>query len=212
MIPKIIHYCWFGPNEKSELLLKCISSWETYMPDYQIICWNEENSPLEIGYMKNALRNKKWAHLANYTRLHVLYEFGGIYFDTDIEVLKSFNPLLSNSCFVGFEKNNKNEWNTCVNNAVLGAIPKHPAIKQLKANLLKKYIGTEPAVLSGPYLVSAYLFERGLTNYGEQDIESIHIYPLEYFYPYAWNEEFHPSCIKPETFCIHHWQHSWKLQ
>ena len=105
MIPKIIHYCWFGGNDKLESVMKCIESWKKYLPDYEIMEWNESNFNIKKAnqYVREAYDNKKWAFVTDYVRLIALYENGGIYFDTDVEVFKSFDSLLSEKAFFGFE-------------------------------------------------------------------------------------------------------------
>lgn len=105
MIPKRIHYCWFGGNKKSKLILKCIESWKKYFPDYEIIEWNETNTNLhENVYVEQAYKAKKWAFVSDYVRMKALFENGGIYFDTDVEVLKPFpRDILALSAFTGFE-------------------------------------------------------------------------------------------------------------
>ena len=86
-IPKTIHYCWFGKGQKSELMLKCINSWKKYLPDYEIIEWNEDNFDINSNeYVKEAYENKKYAFVTDYVRLYVLLNYGGIYMDTDVEV------------------------------------------------------------------------------------------------------------------------------
>ena len=90
-IPKIIHYCWFGKGKKSELIEKCIASWKKYLPDYKIIEWNESNFDINSNiYCKEAYENKKYAFVSDYVRLYAVYNYGGIYFDTDLEVLKIY--------------------------------------------------------------------------------------------------------------------------
>lgn len=105
MIPKKIHYCWYGGKRKSKLILKCIDSWEKYFPDYEIIEWNETNTDLhENAYIEKAYEEKKWAFVSDYVRMKVLYEYGGIYFDTDVEVIKPFpEEVLSLLAFTGME-------------------------------------------------------------------------------------------------------------
>lgn len=99
-IPKIIHYCWFGNNELPEVEKKCLKSWKDKLPDYKILFWNEENSNLfECEYVQQAYDNKKYAFVSDYIRIKALYEYGGIYLDTDVEVLKSFNSLLDQKGF-----------------------------------------------------------------------------------------------------------------
>ncbi len=108
MIPKIIHYCWFGKKELPKLARKCISSWKRHLPDYEIIEWNEDNFDVNINvYTKQAYENKKYAFVSDYARLWALYNYGGIYFDTDVKVLKPLGKFLHHSAFGGFENNDK---------------------------------------------------------------------------------------------------------
>ena len=90
MIPKVVQYCWFGGKKKTKLIKDCIKSWKRYLPDYKIIEWNEKNSDLAHPFVIEAYKLKKWAFVSDYIRLKVLYDFGGIYLDTDMMVLKSF--------------------------------------------------------------------------------------------------------------------------
>ena len=103
-IPKIIHYCWFGGGAISPENRKCMESWEKYCPDYKIIEWNEQNFDISKNrYVQQAYEAKKYAFVSDYARLAVVYEYGGIYLDSDVEVLKSFDPLLDLPYFVGAE-------------------------------------------------------------------------------------------------------------
>ena len=106
MIPQKIHYCWFGGNEKPKLFDKCCKSWKKYCPDYEIIEWNESNFDLSSCplYVKQAYEAKKWAFVTDYVRLKVVYDNGGIYLDTDVELKKSLDFLLDNKAFFGFEQ------------------------------------------------------------------------------------------------------------
>lgn len=104
-IPKVIHYCWFGHGEMPPLAKKCIKSWQKKCPDYQIVCWNEENFDLSQNrYVREAYRQKKWAFVSDYVRLKVIYDHGGIYLDTDVELLKPLDDLLHYSGFMGFDE------------------------------------------------------------------------------------------------------------
>ena len=97
---KKIHYCWFGGNQKSDLILKCIDSWKKFMPDYEIIEWNESNFDINCNtYVKEAYNSKKWAFVSDYVRLWVIYNFGGIYFDTDVELINNIDDLLDCNAF-----------------------------------------------------------------------------------------------------------------
>ena len=105
-IPKIINYCWFGKTKKNRLIKKCIKSWKKYCPDYEIIEWNEENFDINSNlYVKQAYDNKKWAFVSDYVRLYAIYSNGGIYLDTDVELIKSLNDLLQYDAFFSSENN-----------------------------------------------------------------------------------------------------------
>ena len=113
MIPKKIHYCWFGNGEKTKLAKKCIASWRKYCPDYEIIEWNEGNFDVNINpYVKMCYEQKKYAFLTDYLRLLVVLEHGGLYFDTDVEIVKNFDDILEHDFFIGFE--NEDYLATCV--------------------------------------------------------------------------------------------------
>ena len=104
-IPKKIHYCWFGGAVLPKSVEKCIRSWKKFCPDYEIICWNEDNFDLtENIYASEAYRAKKWAFVSDYVRLKVIYDIGGIYLDTDVCLLKPLEPLLEDGGYMGFEE------------------------------------------------------------------------------------------------------------
>ena len=107
MIPKKIHYCWFGKGPKSKLFEKCLASWKKYFPDFEIIEWNEENFDVSSNkYVKEAYENKKWAFVSDYARLKIIYEEGGIYFDTDVEVLKRIPDEILETGYFAKESDN----------------------------------------------------------------------------------------------------------
>ena len=104
-IPKVIHYCWFGKGEMPKLAKKCIKSWKKYCPDYEIICHNEDNFDcFQNRYMSEAYQAKKWAFVSDYARLKIIYDNGGIYLDTDVEIIKPIDDLLRNKGFMGFDE------------------------------------------------------------------------------------------------------------
>ena len=108
MIPKIIHYCWFGGKPKPELAEKCIESWKKFCPDYEIVEWNEGNFNINSNlYVKQAYEAKKYAFVTDYVRLYALYTQGGIYMDTDVMVLKPLDEYLNHEAFSGFESKTK---------------------------------------------------------------------------------------------------------
>lgn len=124
MIPKKIHYCWFGGKEKSKKTEQCIASWKKYCPDYEIIEWNESNFDImQYDYLKWCHDNKKWAFLSDLARLLIIYQEGGIYYDTDVELIKKPDQLLKNEAFYGFE----NEQNIATGLG-FGACMNHPSL------------------------------------------------------------------------------------
>ena len=105
MIPKKIHYCWFGKNPLPRSVKKCIASWRKFCPDYQIIEWNESNFDVNSHpFIKSAYDNKAWAFVSDYARLKIVYDNGGIYFDTDVELLKNIDHLLENNFYIGVQQ------------------------------------------------------------------------------------------------------------
>ncbi len=208
MIPKIIHYCWFGGKELPLEYQNYIKTWKEKMPDFKIKLWNEDNSPMELPYMKIAYENKNWANLSNYVRLHAVFEEGGIYLDTDVEARKSFSPLLDNNCFFGLQIKETNKINS-FNNAIFGATPNHIFVKKLKDALLALYDGSEIAYLSSPHLTTYLLNNEGYKKGQYEQLKDIQIYPREYFFPYSWEENFSENCITENTFAIHYWSGTW---
>lgn len=104
-VPKIIHYCWFGGEPLPKLAQKCIENWKKYCPDYEIICWNEDNFDFSSNrYAKEAYDAKKWAFVSDYVRLKALYDNGGVYFDTDVELIKPIDELVDGGGYMGYEK------------------------------------------------------------------------------------------------------------
>ena len=209
MIPKKLHFCWFGPNEVPDDVEKCIETWRKHMPDFEIMEWGDEDLP-DVGYVHAALKNKKFANVSNYMRFHILRHHGGIYFDTDIEVVKSFEPLLKTGMFAGWQRNGQ------VNNAVLGAVPDHPFIIRCMMELPKRFGGVEKANLSSPFFFTKMLIEAGLITKRNANTfmatdADITIYPERFFYPYWHSEEFNRKVhVLPDTYCIHHWAATWK--
>ena len=183
MIPKKIHYCWFGGNAKSKLAKKCIDSWKKYCPDYEIIEWNESNFDVtQNNYLKFCYENKKWAFLSDMARLMIVYSEGGIYFDTDVEMIKNIDFMLGYKAFFGFE--NRKYINTGLG---FGAEVHYPVIK----DMLKPYEELQMSkdlsypLVTGPQLNTAALKKWGLQLTGEkQYLKDMIILPADYMNPY----------------------------
>lgn len=183
MIPKKIHYCWFGRGEKPKLAQKCIASWEKYCPDYEIIEWNEDNFDLNYNeYIQYCYQNKKWAFLSDLVRLIVVEQQGGIYFDTDVEVISSFDDMLQYDAFFAFE-NSQN----IASGLGFGAVAGHPIVKAMieQYNQLKCDSEGKMEMIGCPTLNTQALLPFGLELNGKkQKIGETMILPVEYMNPY----------------------------
>lgn len=183
MIPKIIHYCWFGRGKKPKLAKKCIESWKKYCPDYMIIEWNEDNFDVEkYPYAKYCLEHKKWAFLSDFVRLKVVCEQGGIYFDTDVELVRNIDELLKYEAFFGFENENY------VNSGLgFGSIKQHKIIIKMleEYHFYESNSGGKYKIIGCPTLNTKALVSVGLKLNGEkQEIEGCIILPQEYLNPF----------------------------
>lgn len=183
MIPKKIHYCWFGRGEKPKLAKKCIASWKKFCPDYEIIEWNEDNFDMnENAYVRYCYENKKWSFLSDYVRLAVVCREGGVYFDTDVEVVKSFDDLLDCGAFFGFET--EQHVNT---GEGFGAEAHHVTIQKMldEYALFTPQKGEPFEFIGCPTLNTNALLALGLKRNGEyQTIAGAVILPQDYMNPY----------------------------
>lgn len=203
MIPKVIHYCWFGHSEKNNKVKKCIESWKKHCPDYQIIEWNESNCNIDDNpYLKMCYENKKYAFLTDYLRLQIIYQNGGLYFDTDVELVKTFDDLLQYSAFFGFETNEY------VNTGEgFGVEAGNSIVKQMLDEydiLLDGRNGTRGC----PILNTNALLKFGLIQNGKkQIIENAIIFPSDYFNPY--DDPTGVLTLTDNTYSIHWYGKSW---
>lgn len=180
MIPKKIHYCWFGRGEKPKVAQKCIKSWQHFCPDYEIIEWNEDNFDVNKNeYTKMCYEEKKFAFLSDYVRLLVVSEHGGIYLDTDVELLKNPDELLKNEAYFGFETDEY------INTGVgFGSVAHGEAVEAM----VREYdslLNGKNGVVGCPRLNTQALLKAGLEQNGKrQNVLGAEIYPIEYFNPY----------------------------
>lgn len=206
-IPRIIHYCWFGGGEMSVEEKAYIEGWKSKCPDFEIKRWDESNYDIHKNrYMEEAAVAGKWSFVSDYARLDVLEQYGGIYLDTDVEVLKDLSPLCCNEGFIGFESKQR------VNDGQgFGAVKGHPMIREM----IKVYDNLSFVNEDGSYnrVESPQYRTRVLRKYGlilnglEQEIMGFHILPTEYLAP----KNFNTGKIKvtDKTFSIHHFKSSW---
>ena len=206
-IPKIIHYCWFGNSEKPEIVKRCINSWRENLKGYQIKEWNEETFDLNANsFVKQAYDNKKFAFVSDYVRVYALYNYGGIYLDTDVEVIKNFDIYLDNESFWGFEAGNY------IATSTIGAARGNKLIKEfLDSYKEKNFINEDGSynTTTNVKIVSEIFKNLGIKLNGEyQKIENIgSVYPIEVFSPYDYR--YYEDLRNEDTVCIHHYYKSW---
>lgn len=207
MIPKIIHYCWFGRGEKPELAKKCIASWKKFCPDFEICEWNEDNCDyLAMSFMAEAYAAKKYAFVSDVMRLIVLEQYGGVYFDTDVEVVRSISPLLNDEGFIGFENDQ------FVNSGqAMAAVPHQPVVQAMIEEYKKLHFANADGTVNAvgcPHLNSDVLERFGLVRNGrEQMVAGIHVYPADYFNPL--DSVTGKLTKKENTYSIHWYSMSW---
>ena len=207
MIPKKIHYCWFGGSPLPEDAQQYIRGWKKHCPDYEIIRWDESNYDVnKNAYVCAAYQNKKWAFLTDYVRLDVVYEHGGIYLDTDVELIKSLDDLLENDCFMGMEQVGM------VNTGQgFGSIAGHPFIGENKAvyethNFMTAEGEFRPEICVK--ITTRLLRRYGLKNENKvQQLAKAVIYPTDYFCPLKMGTN--RLSLTENTYSIHHFAASW---
>ncbi len=187
MIPKIIHYCWFGRNPLPESAQKCIASWKKYLPDYEIREWNDDNFDVNIiPYTKEAYEAKKYAFVSDYARFWILYHYGGLYFDTDVEVIKPMDDIIERGPFMGCESSSIKTMS--VNPGVgLGITPGLGFIAEMLLKYAELHFQNEDSTVNQKTIVSyttEQLFLHGLKTMDEiQEVAGLWIYPQDYFNP-----------------------------
>ena len=205
-IPKIIHYCWFGGNPLPKEAKKCIASWRKYCPDFEIKEWNENNFDVNsCNYMQEAYKQKKWAFVSDYARFKIIYEYGGIYMDTDVELIKSIDSLLSKGPYMGCEGLGQ-----CAPGLGIAA----PAGLAIYREILDHYelihfdLGYQQPVTVVDH-VSSILAKHDWNGSKEiEEIEGVFIYPPSYLCPM--NYRTGRLNITPETYSIHWYSASWQ--
>lgn len=214
MIPKIIHYCWFGRNPLPELAQKCIASWRKHLPDYEIKEWNEDNFDVNIiPYTAEAYAMKKYAFVSDYARFWILYKYGGLYFDTDVEVICPMDDIIAKGAFMGCETDiMKGATDVAVAPGLgLGVNPGLGLIKEMLELYKTLHFEFRPDIRSQQTIV--HITTRILQKYGLENlkvpqlVKDIWIYPSDYFCPI--NVTTNRLHITSNTRTIHHYAGTW---
>lgn len=205
---KYIHYCWFGSKPLSKLARKCIKSWQKYLPDFEIIKWDEGNCDInECSFVKEAYESKNWAFVADYFRTKALYEMGGIYFDTDMEIMRNIDVFLEDKTFLGVEDSGfiaVGVWWEKNSKAIL---------PQKLLNFYRSQDGFYPEKkynYSIPRLITNELLDLNYDNNNInmiQNINGIVIYPRDYFYPLSYDRQ--NNLFTDNTCMIHYYDATW---
>ena len=206
MIPKIIHYCWFG-GEKPKKVIECIESWKKCLSDYEIMEWNQNNfNVYEKNYTADAYQAHKYAFVSDVARVKALYDYGGIYLDTDVMVYKNFNNILNHRCVFGFEEEHY------ISTSFMACEPQHPLMQQfLSIYDDLSFYDENGNIIPGTNVgkLTKILTDMGLVrnNQYQELMDGIAIYPQEYFSPYDYANCIHHNT--ENTICEHLFYVSW---
>lgn len=220
MIPKVIHYCWFGRNTLPDSAQKCIASWRKFFPDYDIKEWNEDNFDVNIiPYTREAYEAKKYAFVSDYARFWILYHYGGLYFDTDVEIIKPMNHIITQGAFMGIEANSISNKSNENNGQIFEVAPGlglgvTPGVELYKE--LLDYYKNEVFIYPNGRInlktivtrTTAVLMKHGFNGKNEiQNIGGVKIYPHDFFCPMDSTTGI--TTITERTVSIHHYDCSW---
>lgn len=203
-IPHIIHLIWVGGNSKPKIIEDCIASWKRYLPDYQIIEWNEDNYDVfKNDYLKQAYLSKKWAFVSDYMRFDILNQYGGIYFDTDVELLKAIpSDVLKHQAFTGVESAGK-----VAPGLVFGCEKGFWLCKEM-IEVYNNGIFDFSKPITVNLIISGILQKKGFIENNEfQIVDGLAIYPNEYFC--AFDQDIREVTISDKTISIHHYAGTW---
>lgn len=208
MIPKLIHYCWFGRGQMPELALKCIESWHKYLPGYTMKLWNEDSFDINsVPYVKEAYEARKFAFVTDYIRLYALYHEGGIYMDTDVEVLKPLDDLLDLPAFSGYESNKFSNFPTGLMASAAGGVW---VKEQLDYYTDRHFLLPDGSLdmTTNTVTISRIMKENGFELTGEYQVykNDMHCFPSDYFCPMTSTRVLK---LTKNSYCIHHFAGSW---
>ncbi|CDG84605.1 glycosyltransferase family 32 protein [Janthinobacterium agaricidamnosum] len=207
MIPKKIHYCWFGGNPLSVLNQRCIDSWKKYCPEYELVLWNESNSDIDNEYCRQAIRQKKWAFVSDWVRFDVLHKHGGIYLDTDIELIRGFDGLLPQERLYGAWESSE-----FIGTAFIASPARHPVLQRACDLMLQKLVPLRR------FVTSPRVLKRAIDDCAAQ--APCEIFAPQRFFPFNPFDDGNPANagqllyadIQPDTVGIHHYALSWGIK
>ena len=203
MIPKKIHYCWFGPKPFPRIVEKCIDTWKTHLQEYEFFLWNESNSPMNVPFVKEAHEAEKYAFVSDYVRFWALLNHGGIYLDTDMYVTKTFDKLLDNQCFFAYETSEEN----ILSCGVIGSEKEGKFVKHVMDEYNNIHFSNNE--------INRLVIPRIITPIYEklENKEEVQIFPYDYFYPFPYNSRDDVAnfmdYVTDNTLAIHLWNLSW---
>lgn len=210
-IPKVIHYCWFGGKPLPESALRCIKSWEKYCPEYEIKQWDESNYDVSsCAYIQEAYASKKWAFVSDYARFDILYAHGGVYFDTDVEMIASIDDILERGPFFGAERNLENRVSVApgLGMAAPAELPLYAELLDIYKNLHFMKENGEIDQTTIVHHVTELLIRKGLENIQSlQNVAGVWIYPWDYFCPIMYQTG--QITYTHNTRSVHHYSASW---
>lgn len=208
MIPKIIHYCWFGRGKMPELALKCIASWHKYLPEYEYKLWNEDTFDINsVPYVKEAYEARKFAFITDYIRLWALNKFGGVYMDTDVEILRPLDEFMKLPAFTGYEASSSMAPVT----GLMASAANGVWVKEQLAYYDDKHFRMADGTLDltpNTITISKIMTDNGFVIDGKYGVykNDMHVFPVDYFCPLTSTRVLK---LTSNTACIHHFAGSW---
>ena len=208
MIPKVIHFCWFGGKPLPKLANKCIASWKKYCPDYEIKRWDESNFDVhQAPFIASAYDAKAWAFVSDWARLKIVFDEGGVYLDTDVELLKPLDPLLDNLCYIGVQQ----AGHLCTTGLGFGAAKASPVVQQMLAQYdTLQYMPEVASQIACPWLNDRVIRKIGYGGDGTGDptrLPGDTVYPSRYFDPISTGDS--ENLLGPDTVSVHRYAASW---